>query len=162
MPQAKLSLPDHARTKIWNRLVTFIFADPTMARMFAPTSRYTWDGNSDSARAMATGNMPAIRLTPYSVGADPITPVRMKVPFGIRVSSFIIDDLFNLWGAFELALFPGDGSNALLSAMQAQDVWPETYDIKLDQPAISPKVDEANQEYLAAVGTINILILLHK
>lgn len=164
MAQTKLPLPDHARTLIFRRLIQFVKANQKFNSVIK--TWYTWDGSPDSAAPLSSGQMPAIRFTPVPRGAIPITPVRQQVPFGIAVEitagTFNADDLFNLWGAFEKSLFPGDGSNSLLSALQNAAVWPQTVDIWLEQPAIGPQKEAVNSEYLIAVGTIVVQILLPK
>lgn len=164
MPQAKLSIPDSPRTLVFRRLIQFAQANKPLMTLIRPTSWYTWDGDTDNGNPFASGAMPLIRLTPQGRGVTPITPVRQASPFGIMVdlavNSFHIDDLLNAWWLFEKALFPGDGSNALLNAMQG--VYPETYDINLESPAVSPQVNEANAEFLRASATLTVQLLIKK
>lgn len=164
MPQAELPLPVSSRTKVFRKLVSFMQADNILGRVFKEDSWYTWDGRNDAAVQLSSGAMPAIRLTPVGKAGVPQTPVRQTSPFGVAielaVNSFNMDDLLNLWGAVELAIFPGDGSNALLTAMQI--VYPEVYDITLDTPAITPKTDATNASFLYAVGTLTVQMLIRK
>lgn len=164
MPAPRVPVPDGPFTLLWHRLVQILQSNPTLGN--AVQTWQVFDGTMTSVMDPATGMMPLIRLTPAARPATPNTPVSYTAGLGIQVDMAVegldVSNIFNLWWGFHRALWPGDGSNALLNAFQGSGVWPRTFDIALESPACSVHQDALDNMYLAATGMFTIDMLLPK
>jgi hypothetical protein len=112
---AKLPLPQSDRARVFRKVVALLRTDPILKRTIRPASWYVWDGRPDQkAGVFASGELPALRITPRALPATPETVTRQSSPMGLAVELATdgtdIDDAMNLWAAVEAVLFPGDGS----------------------------------------------------
>lgn len=164
---AKLALNDGVRTQVFRKIVRLLQTDPILQRTIRPTSWYTWDGRSDMKQeAFFEGGLPAIRLTPAALPAQPSTNVRFQVQFLIRVELAVgglnMDDIMNLWDAVHYALFPGSGSVKTLAAIQSvpgntppvPNMGTNVISFGLGTPAFTPIMAAVGSEMLVAEGDI--------
>lgn len=108
------------------------------------------------------GQLPVIRLTPVSQPAEPLTNVRFRARFGIRievgVSGLNMDDAMNLWDAIHASIFTGDGSKAALAALQAiqasspTGIGQNVITLGLGTPGFTPRWDATGSEMIIADG----------
>src|SRR4051812_27587071 len=103
---AKLPLADGVRTRVFRKVVSLLQGDPILKRTIRPDSWYVWTGRpADKAGVFATGELPALRLTPIALPAGPETNVRQNSPLGLHfevaTDTCNIDDALNLWEAVE-------------------------------------------------------------
>lgn len=153
-------VPASSRRLVFRKLIGVLQADKVLKR--AVKSWHVFDG-SDAAgdtEPFAEGELPAVRILPFGQGASPETPVSQSSPLGIRlelaVDGYNVDDILDLWGAFEAALFPGDGARTLLSTLR--EVATGVNQVNLTQPAITVNAQGLPEGVMAAAGTISVLM----
>lgn len=161
---AKLPLNDGLRTQVFRKIVQIFRTNPVLHRTIKPSSWFTWDGRVDMKDdPFVQGNLPAIRLTPVSQPARPLTNVRFEAQFLIRieigVSGLHMDDIMNLWDAIHASIFTGDGSKTALQALQALPLSGTTpgqnvISLGLGAPAFTPIMGAVGSEMLVADGDI--------
>jgi hypothetical protein len=161
----KLPLADGVRTKVFRRVVALLQQDPILKRTIRPTSWYVWDGRPDQkSGTFATGELPALRITPVALDATPETNTRQHSPLLLRIEVATdgthIDDALNLWEAVEAVVFPGDGSGRVLAALRAAT--PNVLAIQLVQPAFTPNPAGLKDDMILATGSLRIELLVKK
>src|SRR6185312_4368870 len=162
-----LNLPDSPRKLVFRALVGLLQADPDLKRTIKPASWFAWSGNpQDAAPPVVQGRCPVAKLTPIALPATAETQAAQNSPFGVGL--FVatwgtnLDDLLDLWGAFERAVFTGDGAKsttiALRSALanNAGAAGASVQSLRLGVPAIQPVMEDAEFKYMTATGTIFI------
>lgn len=164
----KLALSDGLRTLVFRKVVTMLRADPILKRTIKDSSWYVWNGRPDQkAMAFATGELPALRLTPYSIPAEPLTNVRWQSSWTLRIETAVggtnMDDAFNLWDAIHQVIFTGDGSRAALEALQmlSAAVTPagqNVHSITLGTPSFTPNPQGLPDDMILAEGDITIVM----
>lgn len=167
---AKLALNDCLHTQVFRKIVEIYKSNPILRRTIKPTSWFVWDGRTDMKDdPFIQGNLPAIKLTPVSQPARPLTNVRFEAQFLIRqevgVSGLHMDDIMNLWWAIHTTIFTGDGSKAVLQALgtlslSATPPGQNVISLGLGTPAFTPVVTAVGSEMLIADGDIWINMMV--
>ncbi len=159
-----LSLPDSPRKLIFRTLVDLFQQDPILKATIAPGSWYVWDGSITSNTPWGTGLFPAAQITPLAIPATAETVAQQNSPFGIQlvIGTFglNVDDLLDLWSAFENVVFTGDGTKTTTTALQAVltasaspfAVGASVQTTRLGMPAIQLDMNEAEQRFLGQVA----------
>lgn len=165
---AKLALSDGLRTQVFRKLINLMRTDPILKRTIKETSWYVWDGRPDmKVMAFGTGELPALRLTPFSIPAEPLTNVRFQSTWNLRIELAVpgtnMDDAFNLWDALHNSIFTGDGSKAALQALQGlyRSVTPvgqNVHSLVLGTPSFTPNPQGLPDDMIIAEGDISIVI----
>lgn len=164
----KLPLPDGVRTKVFRAFVNLLRHDPVLKRTIKPLSWYVWDGRPDpKPGTFASGELPAIRLTPLWQHATPETLTRQSSPLSIQIDIAVdgtnIDDALNLWEAIEAVVFTGDGSARALSALRAAAPAPNNVlSLRLVNPAITPTPAGLVDNLILCEGHILIELMIKK
>jgi hypothetical protein len=163
-----LKIPDHPRAIIYTLIVQALKSDPTLRRLIGPDAwrTYTDEPNNDTPPGEDT--LPAIEVLPFGLAAGPESPIASFSPLGIQVNiateGLDVRDLLNLWGAVEGALFKGDGSRVLGTAIRAaiagSGAQYET--MNLSSPAISPTQHGLHKQVMLAGGTLNVMMRVPK
>lgn len=164
----KLALNDGLRTLVFRKVVALLRENPILKRTIKPSSWYVWDGRPDhKAMAFATGELPAIRLTPVSNPAQPLTNVRWESPWTLRIETAVdgtnMDDALNLWDAVHNSIFTGDGSKTALAALQGLSaavtpVGQNVHSITLGVPSFTPNPLGLVDDMILAEGDITIVM----
>jgi hypothetical protein len=162
----KLALNDGLRTLVFRKMVAIFQASAILKRTIKPSSWYVWDGRPDQKiMAFAAGELPALRLTPQAIPAEPLTNVRWTSSWVLRVETAVggtnMDDAFNLWDAIHGAIFTGDGSKPALDALQALSaavtpVGQNVHSITLGTPSFTPNPQGMPDDMILAEGDIRI------
>jgi hypothetical protein len=167
---AKLPLNDGLRTQVFRKVVHIFRTNPILHRTIKPTSWFVWDGRVDMKDdPFIQSSLPAIRMTPTSQPARPLTNVRFEAQFLIRVeigvSGLHMDDIMNLWDAVHATIFTGDGSKATLQALHqlslaATPPGQNVISLGLGTPAFTPIMASVGDEMLVADGDIWINMMV--
>lgn len=170
MANGGLALNDCLRTLVFRKIVQIMKDNPILKRTIRQTSWYTWDGRIDMKEdPFVQGGIPAIRMTPVSQPARPLTNVRFESQFLIKIEigvpGLVIDDIMNLWDAMHNAIFTGDGSRALLTALQqlSASVTPagqNVISVGLGTPAFTPVMSAVGSEMIIADGDIWVNLMV--
>jgi hypothetical protein len=165
-------LTDGARTIVYQMVVAALKADATLAATIAAGSWTTYLEDSAIVRNVPMDNngLPACRMMPFGGPASSETQTIQNSPMGIAVVLTVaghdVRDILNLWGAFEKALFPGDGSktlnNAIRAALAANAPPASLQTINLGHPAIAPSSDSKGNGFLTAEGVILVQMTVPK
>jgi len=155
MANKTLGLPDSPRKLVYRKLVSILRGNAKLKHAVRTWKVFDASSGADDA-AIAEGELPAVRLLPFGQGATPETPTTQNSPLGIRVEVYTdgynLDDLLDLWGAIEAAIFTGDGAENARTAIKS--VWPNTQAIRLSQPGITPNPPDLPNGVLCGVGTL--------
>jgi hypothetical protein len=164
----KLALRDGLRTLVFRKIVALFQANEILKRTIKPSSWYVWNGRVDQkAGTFATGELPALRLTPISIPAEPLTNVRWQSSWTLRIETAVsgtnMDDAFNLWDAIHNVIFTGDGSKAALEALQSlsASVTPagqNVHAITLGTPSFTPNPQGLPDDMILGEGDITIVM----
>lgn len=171
MAYEKLPLNDGLRTQVFRKVVRLMQTNALLARTIKPSSWFVWDGRTDmKADPFVMGNLPAIRMTPTSQPARPLTNVRFESMFLIRIEIGVpglnMDNIMNLWDYIHGSIFTGDGSKAALAALQAlplagtTPVGQNVISLGLGTPAFTPIMAAIGDEMLVADGDIWINMMV--
>lgn len=171
MPLDK-SLPlDHGmRATVYRTLCDLFEADANLKRVIDPDCWYVFDDRETHDAGFGQVLMTAARLTPSGDPAQPLTNVQQSSPLALKVEVCTpgphLEDVLNLWEAFEAALFPGDSGRAVLfalaSAVQALKRPGQVTGVRLSQPAVTPDPSAYAEGLLYAVGTLTIEMTVRK
>ncbi len=161
----KLPLKDGLRTLVFRKIVGLLQADAVLKKTIRPTSWYVWDGRPDQkVQAFASGERPAIRITPIALDAVPETNTRQNSPLALRfevaTDGLNIDDAMNLWEAIEAVVFTGDGSRRVLSALRA--ISPGVTSVRLLTPSFTPNPRGLADDVILSEGSLVIELLVKK
>ena len=170
-----LSLPDSPRKLVFRALVALFQEDPVLKRTIRPESWFVWQGRpNDNAPFEAPGLMPVAVLTPLALPASPETEASQNSPLGIQLTIAMtglnVDDLLDLWSAFESVVFTGDGVKTATAALQAALTDSESsavlnasvQTIRLGLPAIQPVAELLDERMMVATGTLFVQMLVRK
>jgi len=154
------------------RVVLALKADPTLSKTIAPGGWRTYTDEDSNDVGPGVDSLPALETLPFAAGASPLTIISQNAPLGIAISIATegsdVRDLLNLWGAVHKALFPGDASTALRSAIVAdfQSAVPplgaQLASVQLSAPAITPSGPGLQKQIMSASGTITINMTVSK
>ena len=108
-----LSLNSSSRSKLFRAIVRVLQQpDGDVARTIR-TWR-VWEGKPDDAAAPTVAEMPWCRVTPQpnppSIEALDLIRTDLLLKIEVMLPGLNGEDILDLWGAIEAALFPGDGS----------------------------------------------------
>lgn len=170
-----LNLPDTGRSIAYSMIVDALKADATLSTLTPALTWMTYLGE-DARQVPYSGNYPSIELIPFGGTASPEANTLQNSPLLIRavicVAGLDIRDLLNLWGAFETALFPGDGSKTLSNNIRAAIATQATalgrnlgslQTISLSQPIVKPGPETANQAtFLTCEGFVTANMTIPK
>lgn len=110
---ATLNLPDTPRTLVWRLLVARLQADPALSA--AIDTWITWDGSRDSNADLTTARGVALRIYPVSGPMTWFCESSQSGALAVALEAWIpgldAEDLLNLQGALEAALYPDDGQS---------------------------------------------------
>src|ERR1051325_10790283 len=117
-----LDLPDSPRKLVFRTLVSLFQQDTTLKATISPGSWYVWSGKATDNAPLGTGLLPAVQITPIGLSATAETVAQQNSPFGIQLTvataGLNVDDLLDLWSAFENVIFTGDGTKTTTAALQ--------------------------------------------
>lgn len=154
MPLQLLSAP---RTKVFREIVSILRADPVISRTIRKDCLRAWEGAQADAKNFSVEHAPAMRLTPGTGGDDFATPDSMKgallINYEILIRGTNADDLFNLWWAMCLALYPADPIARSQLALRLQNAGARSGLVLFTQPAFDPDPDGV---FIAGIGQMKI------
>jgi hypothetical protein len=146
----KLALPEHARTSLFRAIVARLRANPDLRRVVV--SWKVFDGSEGDAAPFTLTQLPGVKVYLGHAAAAPATNVRSLSPMTILVELAVAgtnqDDVTNLWGAIEAAVFPGDGT--MFATLQDKGGLPN---LTLDVPGVTP-TKIGDQDALTSVGSL--------
>jgi hypothetical protein len=157
---ATLDLPDDPRTLVWRLIVTRLRDDPALSRVIA--TWLTWDGGRDSNKDLESLRPPALRLYP-TLGAMTWHDAQSQTaPLIINIEATIsgmdAEDILNLQGAIEDALYPAGAEEkvweAALTAAGA-----DTGLIEFTQPLVDRPETGGEGGNFQPLGTFRIDVL---
>jgi hypothetical protein len=158
-----LDLDDSNETKVFRRLVAILQADPTLARLVRPRSWFTWTGAPNEAAEFASGEAPAIRLTPVPgpdgwFGPEGMVNV-LSVNLEIALNSTNADDLLNFWQAIRRAFYPRDHAAQLALHQSLRDAGAETGLVMFSAAANDPNQAARRDGMTLAAAQLKIRVL---
>jgi hypothetical protein len=165
-------LNDSAWTIAYYAVVQALKNDPVLSTAIAIGGWRTYtDGDSDDV-GPGEDSLPAIETLPFAAGASPLTITSQTAPLGIAIQVACegadVRDLLNLWGAVHKALFPGDASTmlrtAIVAAFQAAKppLGAQLASVQLSSPAITPSGTGLQKQFMSASGTITLNMTVSK
>ncbi len=168
-----LNLPDSPRKIVFRTLVGIFQGDPDLRRAIRPASWTVWKGEStETTPQVSQSRCPVAQLLPVALPATAETEAAQNSPFGISLYVATwgtnLDDLLDLWSAFERSIFSGDGSRPATDAIRAALLaspgcaGASIQTIRLGIPAIQPVMEDTEFKYMVATGTIFIQMLVRK
>jgi hypothetical protein len=103
----------HTRTRLFRAVVDRLRANPDLGLVIG-TSWKVYNGTAGEAADFTLAQLPGIKVYLGYAASHAVTIGRSLSPMTIHVELWVAgtnqDDITNLWGAVERALFPGDGS----------------------------------------------------
>jgi hypothetical protein len=105
-------LPTSPRTTLFRAIDNLLRKDPVLSSVIRPGSFRSWSGTQYDSMDFQFSSAPGIRLTPTAGPTDFKYPETMSGDLFINVECLVVgqnvDDLLNLWGAIEAAIYPSD------------------------------------------------------
>ncbi len=168
-----LNLPDSPRKIVFRTIVSLFQQDPDLQRTIRPSSWFIWDGSLTALMPYTSpGIMPSVMITPTALAASPETQSQQNSPMGIQLnvatSGLNVDDLLDLWSAFERVIFKGDGGALLQQQMQSLFMHNTGCDgsrfiqVRLGMPAVTLSEADAEERFMVATGMLHVDMLVRK
>jgi hypothetical protein len=165
-----LDLSDSPWTLAYDRIVLALKNDPTLSATITPNGWRTYTDEPDNDTPAGEDTLPAIEILPFGLGASSEAPISQYAPLGIGINvateGLDVRDLMNLWYAIHAAIFPGDGSRTLVSAIRGDFVaaanGAQLESIQLTMPAITPAGPALGKQIMMASGSLSLTIRVRK
>lgn len=166
----QLDLPDGPWTQAYGRVVRALKEDTTLRAVIHPAGWRTYTDEDTGDAPPGSDTLPSLELLPHGMKGTAESPVAQYSPLGIAITIATagtdVRDLLNLWWSVHSALFPGDGSRALVAAIRgdfaASAAGAQLESIQLGLPAITPDPKDLGNQVLSASGTLILIMRVRK
>jgi hypothetical protein len=156
---ATLDLDQAPRAAVYRKLVELIRNDPTIRRIFRPTSIRAWDGKPQDSAPFDTTIAPCLRITPSNGPDEWLYPEAFAGDLYLNVELVVrgtdCDDVFNVWFAIQRAIYPRDFTAKTANVTALQQAGAKTGLAQFSLPAFDPNPSD---NYFAAAGQIKISV----